>query len=349
MDTMKLNLILLLTFFLALLVVYCSSDDLKVKGNGNSGVEPRSPLTSKNTSSSSENSSKTVPVIKDEDQVEGSKKSTQNNHSRNNSGSQQESREVVKVPKTFKDDSGKELQVKDGEKKEPLIKENNQGEECDSSKMCVVENKLVACLRVPGNDQDLSLLIQNKGSGSLSVAIAAPSFVKLEKTKIELQKKDEKKVVKVSIIAGGADNFITLTAGNSNCALDFRDLVTQNSRKETKNPLTSTYTNLLTQKSSITIVVLAALMLIMASGCMWVRFRRRHIPNGKYTYNRLDMELPTSGGGKTETDINAGWDDSWSDNWDDEEANKTPSKPVTPNLSAQGLASRRLSKEGWKD
>lgn len=44
------------------------------------------------------------------------------------------------------------------------------------------------------SDQDLSLLIQNKGSGSLSVAIAAPSFVKLEKTKIELQKKDEKKV-----------------------------------------------------------------------------------------------------------------------------------------------------------
>lgn len=91
--------------------------------------------------------------------MEGSKKSTQNNHSRNNSGSQQESREVVKVPKTFKDDSGKELQVKDGEKKEPLIKENNQGEECDSSKMCVVENKLVACLRVPGNGIHACLLL----------------------------------------------------------------------------------------------------------------------------------------------------------------------------------------------
>jgi len=41
---------------------------------------------------------------------------------------------------------------------------------------------------------DLSLLIQNKGKGSLSVTISAPDFVHLEKTKIQLKEKEDKKV-----------------------------------------------------------------------------------------------------------------------------------------------------------
>lgn len=41
---------------------------------------------------------------------------------------------------------------------------------------------------------DLSLLIQNKGKGSLSVSISAPDFVQLEKTKIELKEKEDRKV-----------------------------------------------------------------------------------------------------------------------------------------------------------
>jgi hypothetical protein len=61
------------------------------------------------------------------------------------------------------------------------------------------------------------------------------------------------------------------------------------------------------------------------------------------------MELPVSGEGKTESETNDGWDNSWGDDWDDEEAPKAPSLPVTPSLSSKGLASRRLSKEAWKD
>lgn len=61
------------------------------------------------------------------------------------------------------------------------------------------------------------------------------------------------------------------------------------------------------------------------------------------------MELPVASLGNSELDNNHGWDNSWDDNWDDEEAPKTPSLPVTPSLSSKGLASRRLSKEGWKD
>lgn len=61
------------------------------------------------------------------------------------------------------------------------------------------------------------------------------------------------------------------------------------------------------------------------------------------------MEMPVTDARKSESDANNGWDNSWGDDWDDEEAPKTPSLPVTPSLSSKGLASRRLSKEGWKD
>lgn len=40
----------------------------------------------------------------------------------------------------------------------------------------------------------LSLLIQNKGKGPLSVTIVAPDFVALEETKIRLEEKENKKV-----------------------------------------------------------------------------------------------------------------------------------------------------------
>ena len=47
---------------------------------------------------------------------------------------------------------------------------------------------------------DLSLLIQNQGNGPLSVTISAPDFVQLEKTKVQLQEKEDSKVHLNSII-----------------------------------------------------------------------------------------------------------------------------------------------------
>lgn len=41
---------------------------------------------------------------------------------------------------------------------------------------------------------DLSLLIQNKGSGSLNVNITAPDSVRLEQTMVQLQEKEDRKV-----------------------------------------------------------------------------------------------------------------------------------------------------------
>ncbi|GAV65779.1 hypothetical protein CFOL_v3_09293 [Cephalotus follicularis] len=228
-------------------------------------------------------------------------------------------------------------------------KEGSRGEECGSSNKCIdEENKFVACLRVPGNDSpDLSLLIQNKGKGPLSITISAPDFVKLEETKVELQEKEDKKV-KVSVENGGPDNLITLTAGNGHCSLDFRDLIVHNSEEESDNSLKLTYLSILSQKSTIALLSFAALF-ALATGWMYISFRRRQLSKNSSNYQRLDMELPVSGGGKSESNINEGWNNNWDDDWEDEEAPKTPSMPVTPSLSSKGLAPRRLNKEGWKD
>ncbi|OMO79719.1 hypothetical protein CCACVL1_13459 [Corchorus capsularis] len=222
----------------------------------------------------------------------------------------------------------------------PTRKDGVHGEECDPN-MCMDNNeRFSACLRVPGNDfADLSLLIQNKGKGPLNITISAPAFVHLEKTEVELQEKEDKKV-KVSIKTSGKDNLIVLKDGSGECSLDFKEFMVHNPAEA--------YVNILSQTPTTAFIFVVA-VLILVSGWMWVSFRRRQLARSGLKYQRLDMELPISAKGKTEPEVDDGWDNSWADNWDDEEAPMTPSKPVTPRLSSKGLASRRSSKEGWKD
>ncbi|KDP25306.1 hypothetical protein JCGZ_20462 [Jatropha curcas] len=220
-------------------------------------------------------------------------------------------------------------------------------EECDPSNKCMdEENKLVACLRVPGNDPQYSLLIQNKGKKPLKVAISAPDFVELEKTELQLQAKEDKKV-KVSITDRGGGNLIVLRAGNGHCNLDIKHVMA-NVGKELDSSHKSAYLNFKSQTPIIVVLACAAL-LILAAGWTCISIRRKQLSSSGSKYQRLDMDLPVSGVGKAESELNDGWDNNWGDDWDDEEAPKTPTLPVTPSLSSKGLASRRLSKEGWKD
>ncbi|XP_052209729.1 uncharacterized protein LOC127813055 isoform X2 [Diospyros lotus] len=269
------------------------------------------------------------------------------------SGQESESKEVMKGEK--KEKSGEGSESKEGSKELPVSfplgkKEGSHGEECDASNSCKAENnKLVACLRVPGNESpDLSLLIQNKGNSPLSVTISAPDFVQLEETKVQLQEKKDKKV-KVSIGKGGTDSLIVLTAGNGNCSLGFQDLIPLDQRKEIDYSSKFNFISLVKRTHLIALIVFAA-GLITASAWICISFQRRRYFTGKSAkYQRLDMELPVSSGVKAESVFKDGWDNSWDDNWDDEEAPQTPPLPVTPSVSSKGLSSRRLSKEGWKD
>lgn len=155
--------------------------------------------------------------------------------------------------------------------------------------------------------------------------------------------------VDVSVGSGGATSIIVLKAGNGNCSLDFKDLITHSSRKEPDNSSSTTYLYLWTHRPAIGILLVASLMILVLAG-MYVRFMKRRVSSSGFKYQKLDdVRLPVLSSEKPELHINDGWDDTWDDNWDDEEAPHTPSMPVTPSLSGKGLASRRLNKEGWKD
>ncbi|XP_039050617.1 damage suppressor protein-like [Hibiscus syriacus] len=213
--------------------------------------------------------------------------------------------------------------------------------ECDSSNMCMNMNKsFAACLRVAGNDSpNLLLLIQNKGKGPLTLKISAPPSVQLEETDVELEENQDKKV-KISIKDSGTGNLIVLKDGTSDCSLDFKDLIPQNSAKSYVNILSLTPT---------TAFIFAAAILMLVSCWMGKSFRWRQLARSGSKYQRLDAGLPVSSRARREPDVNDGWDNSWGDNWDDEEAPVTPSMPKTPSVSSKGLASRRLNKDGWKD
>ncbi|KAK1381676.1 High mobility group nucleosome-binding domain-containing protein [Heracleum sosnowskyi] len=268
------------------------------------------------------------------------------------------------VEKKSSENMEKKVDKKDGEvedsgdkgkSKEVIPAVRKENEECGLPDRCTAENDaLVACLRVPGNESpELALLIQNKGKGPLDVKIIAPNFVSLEKQQIHLVENKHERV-KVTVKDGGTDNLIILTAGNGNCSLSFKDLITQNLRKETVHTSQlnhSTYFNWSYWTTAVVFIILTAILLL-ASVWTCKILHRRHYPSDSSKYQKLDMELPVSDGLKMDTELHAGWDDSWGDSWDDEEAPKTPktpSMPITPSFSSQGVSSRRINKDGWKD
>ncbi|KAF9611716.1 hypothetical protein IFM89_034899 [Coptis chinensis] len=207
---------------------------------------------------------------------------------------------------------------------------------------------------------ELSLLIQNKGTSLLSLKISAPDYVHLETNTVHLQQNEDKKV-KVSIGKESKDTFIVLTAKDRNCSINFKDLIPHNSGKKTDHTAKSAFVDIVTKVPSIVFLSIAAVILV-ASSWMCVKFRSKHLTGEGTKYQKLETELPVTSAGKKETDVTGkketdvvdGWDDSWGDDswgdsWDDEEAPRTPSMPITPSLSSKGLASRRLSKDAWKD
>ncbi|XP_010545203.1 PREDICTED: uncharacterized protein LOC104817649 [Tarenaya hassleriana] len=249
-------------------------------------------------------------------------------------------------------------------------KEGFHGEECDPSNMCTnEEDHFVACLRVPGNDSPrLSLLIQNKGKSPLLVTISAPAFVRLEKSKVQLLKNEDKKV-KVSIKGQeSSDKAIVLTAGKGKCRLDLKELSAEdaagNDDSVTDTVSRFSIANFRSQTLIVVIffIVVCGLVLVPA----FIHFYRKKNKWIGNKYQRLEEELPvsTSKGSKadkeTDTETEGGWNNDWGDDWDDgdgdgdgdgddEEAPKTPLMPLTPSVSSRGLASRKLYKEGWKD
>ncbi|KAF2932213.1 uncharacterized protein [Oryza sativa Japonica Group] len=214
---------------------------------------------------------------------------------------------------------------------DPLIKG------CDPSHTCVIENKkFIACLKVPGEDSlALSLLMDNKGMDPLYVGITTPEFVTSAEDTIHVQANDHNET-QVTIFNNGAPNMtIILRVAEETCNISIHRAIAREISQVMPMRLTSKY-------------MLVPVFLLIGAVVACIKLRRRGIQDGGPAYQKLDAaELPLSTGGKKEADQSDQWDDNWGDEWDDE-APLTPTRHM-PNLSSKGLASRRSTKDGWKD
>lgn len=140
----------------------------------------------------------------------------------------------------------------------------------------------------------------------------------------------------VSSSNAAKNSAIVFKVAEETCEINIHRAITRATGRVIRMRLTSTY-----------MLVPVFVLLGMVGVCIKLRStRKRDIGPA---YQKLDAaELPVSTGQKKEADQSDQWDDNWGDDWDDEEAPLTPSKPM-PNPSSKGLASRRSTKDGWKD
>ncbi|KAI3787565.1 hypothetical protein L1987_42129 [Smallanthus sonchifolius] len=372
---MKLNLTLLVALFLISVVVHCADPDPEVKKNTLDDLgsetriksEPKVSLNEKSTTSGSSLESKPVdPEPLKKDKVPNDVQNVNVDKTKSVPSKQLVDKEDGNVQKGLKDKDSVDKVEKKGKADEvsgskDVPKEENlssmrkgsfRGEQCDSSFKCTIGNDesrgMVACLSVPGDEStEVSLLIQNKGKGLLDVDITSPDFVHLDKTKVVIQENDDQKVM-VSIGDGKTEKFITLKTREGSCNLDFMDFLTHNPMKKSNYMSQLTYTNLFRRTPFLGLLSLA-LILVIVSVVVCVTYQKRRFVNNGAKYQKLDAELPVSGGPKVDFDQKDGWDDSWSDDWDDVEAPNTPSMPLTPSISSAGVSSRRINKDAWKD
>uniref|UniRef100_A0ACD5T731 Uncharacterized protein n=1 Tax=Avena sativa TaxID=4498 RepID=A0ACD5T731_AVESA len=210
--------------------------------------------------------------------------------------------------------------------------------ECDPSHRCLIANKkFIACLKVSGDSSALSLLMDNKGINPLDVSITAPDYVILAEDTVHVKANDHNETqVSVSVSDTVNDMAIVLKVAEETCRINLDTAVTRSTGRVIPMRFTSTY-------------MLAPLFVLLGLVGVCVKLRKARKQDGAPTYQKLDApELPVSIGGKIEADQPDQWDDNWGDDWDDEEAPPTPSNSM-PNLSSKGLASRKSTKDGWKD
>ncbi|KAK9076650.1 hypothetical protein SSX86_004984 [Deinandra increscens subsp. villosa] len=372
---MKVNLTFLVALFLISVAVHCANPDPEVKKNAHDDLglergtksDPKISLNEKSSTSSSNLESKPVDLdLSKKEKVPNDIQNANVGETKSVPSKQLGGKDVGSVQKGSKDkdlvDNAEKKSKTDegsGSKDVPVVESLSskrtgsfRGELCDSSFKCTIgkgENPgMIACLSVPGDEStEVSLLIQNKGKGLLDVDISAPDFVRLGKTKIQIQENDDEKVT-VSIGNGKAEKFITLKTHEGSCNLDFLDFLTHNPVKKSNYMSQLTYTNLFRRTPFLGFLSLA-LILVIVSVVVCVTYQKRRFLNNGTKYQKLDAQLPVSGGPKINFDQKDEWDDSWGDDWDDVEAPSTPSMPLTPSISSAGVSSRRVNKDAWKD
>ncbi|KAK4748191.1 hypothetical protein SAY87_014777 [Trapa incisa] len=212
---------------------------------------------------------------------------------------------------------------------------------CDAKeKKCQIQNTFTGCIVNFGSGSEkLEILIQNDGQETLKVDITFPTSAVDNKKDVIVAKHQTTKV-NISDAFGKASK-IVLSTGSKKCEIVIGSPLPEGNpffhvpdTKELLTPVNGAYFLI------ITVVTFGGVW-----ACCTFTKRRRH---GSVPYQELEMaSAETVTGAYPETA--EGWDQGWDDDWDEENSVKSPVRPHTGNISANGLNSRPANRDGWEN
>lgn len=219
--------------------------------------------------------------------------------------------------------------------------EVNTNESCqEATKMCRIEQTLLACIQTPMNGStELFLVVQNEGEKRVKVNINIQPPLDGYPQAIKIPKHQSEKIDISSILGKGAK--IVLNAGDGSCRLQLdRRISVENILQQV-----SLYSKRVTPIYGAYLFFLVALLFGGTWACCKLRKKRRQ---EEVPYQELEMGMPESASAANVVTAD-GWDQDWDDDWDEENAMKSPGGRTYANISANGLTSRSSKKDGWEN
>ncbi|CAJ2670992.1 unnamed protein product [Trifolium pratense] len=233
------------------------------------------------------------------------------------------------VPKKAEEDvKGKSEGIK--------LAHSTTNDSCVGLNFCTDDGVLVACISNM-DSKHFVVLLQNRGDGTVKVKLRSDYESNLGDVEV-----DKNKTEKVTIKRIRSESTeLTLDAGKGDCVLHAATLVPEQSFF-LRLP---SYDKILTPVNGAYFLIFTLLVFGGIWGCCCMFRKKRH---DEVQYQELEMALPESVSA-TNVESAEGWDQVWDDDWDDNAAVISPAVRHAGSISANGLTSRSLNKDGWED
>ncbi|WJX76867.1 hypothetical protein P8452_60240 [Trifolium repens] len=207
---------------------------------------------------------------------------------------------------------------------------------CVGLNSCNDDRDLVACISKM-DSKSFVVLLHNRGDGTIKVKLRSDYESNLGDVEVE-KNKTEKVTIKRT---RSESTDLTLDAGKGDCVLHTAIPIPEPSFF-LRLP---SYDKILTPVNGAYFLIFTVLVFGGIWGCCCMFKKKRH---DEVQYQELEMALPESVSA-TNVESAEGWDQVWDDDWDDNVAVKSPAVRHAGSISANGLTSRSLNKDGWED
>ncbi|WJX82324.1 hypothetical protein P8452_65100 [Trifolium repens] len=232
------------------------------------------------------------------------------------------------VPKKAEDVKGKSEGIK--------LAHSTTNDSCVGLNSCNDDRDLVACISQM-DSKNFIVLLHNRGDGTIKVKLRSDYESNLGDVEVE-KNKTEKVTIKRT---RSESTDLTLDAGKGDCVLHTAIPIPEPSFF-LRLP---SYDKILTPVNGAYFLIFTVLVFGGIWGCCCMFKKKRH---DEVQYQELEMALPESVAA-TNVESAEGWDQVWDDDWDDNVAVKSPAVRHAGSISANGLTSRSLNKDGWED